>query len=132
MIQQLTRESYQVMLPDGSVMNVKGDLQGRNTASEFLERGGIIYFPTTPFHRSPQHTRFLLTQHQKDASYHKNIAYRPKQDRITGVDAKASDQETLRRIMSDFSAQAVQFVEQMFPSYVDGYKLDFASYRPIE
>ena len=132
MIQQLTRESYQVMLPDGSVMNVKGDLQGRHTASEFLERGGIIYFPTTPFHRSPQDTRFLLTQHQKDASYHKNIAYRPKQDRITGLDARGADQETLRRIMADFSEQAVQFVEQMFPSYVDGYKLDFASYRPIE
>jgi 3-deoxy-D-manno-oct-2-ulosonic acid (Kdo) hydroxylase len=132
MIQQLTRESYQVMLPDGTVMNVNGELQGKNTAAEFLERGGILYFPTTPFHRAAEDTHFLLTQHQQDAAYHKNIAYRPLENRITGLEASASDQETLRRIMANFSEQAVQLVEGMFPNYVQGYKLDFASYRPIE
>ncbi|HEY9791265.1 MAG TPA: Kdo hydroxylase family protein [Candidatus Obscuribacterales bacterium] len=133
MLQQLTRQSYQVFLSDGSTMQVKGELQGRDAAAEFLESGGVIFFPESPFRRSPQDNRFLLSQHQKDAAYHKNIAYRPAEDKITGLQkAGAAELETLRRIMADYTRQSMELVEEVFPAYQDGYKLDFASYRPIE
>jgi hypothetical protein len=133
MLQQLTRLNYEVFSPDGTRMTVQGELQARNNAAEFLESGGVLYFPTSPFRRTEQDSRFLLTQHQKYASYHKNIAYRPAEDRVTGLQkASGADLETLRRIMADYSMQAVQLVEEMFPAYRDGFKLDFASYRPIE
>jgi hypothetical protein len=133
MLQQLTRLSYQVFLSDGSTMQVKGELQGRDAAAEFLEGGGVIFFPESPFERSAKDNRFLLSQHQKDAAYHKNIAYRPAEDRITGLQkVGAAEVETLRRIMADYTRQSEQLLEEVFPAYKDGYKLDFASYRPIE
>jgi hypothetical protein len=133
MLQELTAQNYQVMMPDGTTMQVNGQLQAKNNCAEFLENGGIIYFPESPFTRPEQDTRFLLTQHQQDASYHKNIAYRPLEDRITGLNAASpADLETLRRIMADYSRQSVKLLEELFPAYTNGYKLDFASYRPIE
>jgi hypothetical protein len=133
MLQQLTRPTFQIFLSDGTTMQVNGDLQSATTAAEFLESGGIVYFPQSPFRRSEADTQLLLTQHQKDASYHKNIAYRPLEDRLTGLkDVNAADLDRLRRIMADFSKQAVELLETVFPPYVGGYKLDFASYRPIE
>jgi hypothetical protein len=54
-------------------------------------------------------------------------------DKITGLkDTSSKDIERLRSIMADYSKQAIQLVETMFPTYVNGYKIDFASYRPIE
>lgn len=133
MLQQLTRKSFEVMMPDGSITKVPSEQQTRDTAAEYLERGGVIYFPESPFQRAGDDNQFLLTQHQKDAAYHKNIAYRPLEDRITGLQkANPADLETLRRIMSDYSKQSIQLLEELFPAYVGGYKLDFASYRPIE
>lgn len=129
----LARQSFQVWMPDGSVMQFDRDLNSANAAAEFLESGGIIYFPESPFVRHEADSKFLLTQHQEDASYHKNIAYKPQDDRITGLKrANAADLERLRGIMADFSRQAIGLVETLFPAYVNGYKLDFASYRPIE
>lgn len=133
MLKQLTKDSYQVFMPDGTAMNVINELQSSTRACEFLEIGGVVYFPTSPFRRSEEDTKFLLTQHQKDASYHKNIAYRPVEDRVTGVkDLNAADSERLRRILGDFSQQAQDLVNDLLAPYAGNYKLDFASYRPIE
>jgi hypothetical protein len=133
MLKQLTKDSYQVFMPDGTCMNVINELQSPARACEFLEIGGVIYFPTSPFTRSDEDTRFLLSQHQQDASYHKNIAYRPAEDRVTGVKhLNADDSERLRRILGDFSHQAQDLVNDLLSPYKGNYKLDFASYRPIE
>lgn len=133
MLKQLSKDSYQVFLPDGTAMNVINELQSPTRACEFLEIGGVIYFPESPFKRTAEDTEFLLTQHQKDAGYHKNIAYRPAEDRVTGVKSMgARDAERLRRVLSDFSVQAQGLVNGMLAPYCGNYKLDFASYRPLE
>jgi hypothetical protein len=133
MLEQLTKDAYQVFMPDGTCMNVINELQSATRACEFLEIGGVIYFPTSPFKRSAEDAKFLLSQHQQDASYHKNIAYRPEQDRVTGVKhLSAIDSEKLRRILGDFSQQAQALVNDLLSPYKGNYKLDFASYRPIE
>lgn len=133
MLEQLTKDSYQVFMPDGTCMNVINELQSATRACEFLEIGGVIYFPTSPFQRSEEDTRFLLSQHQQDASYHKNIAYRPGQDRVTGVKhLNADDSERLRKIMRDYSQQAETLVNNLLSPYSGHYTKDFASFRPIE
>lgn len=133
MLKQLMRDTYQVFLPDGSSMNVINELQSPKRACEFIESGGVIFFPESPFRRSAEDTRFLLGQHQQDASYHKNIAYRPLEDKVTGVkNLNAVDYERLRLIMGDFSRQVVDFVNTFLSPYAGHHKVDFASYRPIE
>ena len=51
-----------------------------------LETGDILYFPASPPLLSEEDRAFLVTQKQVDASYHKNISYRPLEDRLKGVD----------------------------------------------
>ena len=101
--------------------------------SEQLEEGNILFFPKTPF-ELPEHDReFLLRQRQSGAAYHKNIAYRPKQDRLTGFSKHGrEDQERLRAIMRAYSGSVTQFLSELLPQYAGAWRLDFASFRPQE
>lgn len=98
-----------------------------------LESGNILYFPHTPFALMPEDVDFLLGRQQSDSSVHKNIAYRPLEDRITGVeetqDARA---KRLRDILRCYSKLAAQFVGDFLLPYRGKWKLDYASYRPRE
>jgi 3-deoxy-D-manno-octulosonic acid hydroxylase-like protein len=49
-----------------------------------LEEGNILFFKNTPFVFPREEIQFLVRQKQSDAEYHKNIAHRPAQDRLTG------------------------------------------------
>ena len=100
---------------------------------EELESGNILYFPKTPFAFPEDDLKFLLASKQTGAAYHKNIAYRPAADRITGLDkAAAADIDRLRAIMRGYSQRAERFLASLLPPYADKWKLDFASYRPLE
>ncbi|MFO0821525.1 MAG: Kdo hydroxylase family protein [Gemmataceae bacterium] len=98
-----------------------------------LEAGDILYFPTNPIALDQADREFLLGQKQVDASYHKNISYRPAEDRLKGVDSR--DNASLQRtqaVMKSFSQKAIGFMQQFFPQYARDWKIDFASFRPIE
>jgi hypothetical protein len=69
--------------------------RGRALCGE-LEAGNILYFPHTPFAFPDDDLKFLLGLKQTDASFHKNIAYRPAEDRITGLDKTAQGPEVDR------------------------------------
>src|SRR6202451_2556529 len=73
-----------------------------------LEGGTILYFPGTPFAFPDDDLQFLLGLKQADASFHKNIAYRPAEDRITGLDKSAQGPEVdrLRSIVAGFSRRS--------------------------
>ena len=74
-----------------------------------LESGNIVYFPRTPFSFPDEDLKFLLASKQTGAAYHKNIAYRPAEDRITGLDKSAgTDADRLREIMRGYSQRAEQ------------------------
>lgn len=123
---------YRIMMTDGT-----GDVTPQNinpdSACSFLEHGGVIFFPESPFKFSKADHEFLLSQKQKDADYHKNIAYRPLEDRITGIDSSSGmDAERLRVIMADFHSQVYKFLSSFLAPYAKNWKVDFASYRPIE
>ena len=110
-----------------------GPNQGRALCGE-LEAGNILFFPQTPFAFPEDDLKFLLTRKQTDASFHKNIAYRPAEDRITGLDKSAAgpEAERLRTIVAGYSQRATRFLGELLPLYAGKWKLDFASYRPLE
>jgi len=98
-----------------------------------LESANILYFPRTPFDISAQEREVLLGQKQTSAAYHKNVAYRPAENRVTGLDKSESvEAEKLRAILKNYSDNAVKFLAELLPPYAGKWKLDFASYRPIE
>ena len=50
-----------------------------------LETGDILYFPAIPFNFPLADRQFLLGQKQTGGTLHKNVSYRPAQDRLTGI-----------------------------------------------
>jgi hypothetical protein len=110
-----------------------GPERGRILCGE-LEAGNILFFPQTPFAFPDDDLKFLLSRKQTDASFHKNIAYRPAEDRITGLDKSAAgpEMDRLRAIVAGYSQRSTQFLAQLLPPYAGKWKLDFASYRPVE
>jgi len=100
-----------------------------------LEAGDILYFPKTPVPLVADDISFLLGQQQADSSLHKNIAYKPNLDRLSGYDAKTANPaavERLQRIMRGYSNAVVQFLALFLAPYQQYWKLDYASFRPQE
>ena len=98
-----------------------------------LESGDILYFPVSPPLVSEPDRAFLVTQKQVDASYHKNISYRPLEDRLKGVDQDDTAQrERVHEIMRGYSQRAIAFMSTLLKQYAASWKIDFASFRPIE
>jgi hypothetical protein len=96
-----------------------------------LEEGNILFFEETPFELPQEEVQFLLGQKQSAAGYHKNIAYRPLSDRLTGyAQGPNSDKERLRAIMQRYSQRVIGFAQQLLPAYAGSLAVDFASFRP--
>ncbi|MGA2251410.1 Kdo hydroxylase family protein [Terracidiphilus sp.] len=100
-----------------------------------LEAGQIVYFPQTPVPIPEGDLKTLLTGEQTDSRLHKNIAYKPNRDELTGVDEKTSPPEAVRElhaIMRRYSASVEEFLTRFLAPYQHRWTLDYASYRPIE
>jgi len=98
-----------------------------------LEAGDIVFLPVSPITISGEHRELLLGRKQTSSAYHKNIAYRPAEDRLTGLDAsEQSEADSLRRILRGFSRRSAEFLSGFLSPYAGKWKLDYASYRPIE
>jgi hypothetical protein len=97
-----------------------------------LELGGILFFPVSPIGIPLEDAEFLLSLDASDSTFHKNIAYRPGEDRLTGFSSSdPAKTERLRSALSRYSEGARTFVARLFPSY-ESSERDYASYRPIE
>jgi len=98
-----------------------------------LEVGNIVFFPKSPMVIAEFDRDSLITHRNLPRTYHKNIAYRPLEDRLTGLDSFSPEQTAqIRRILRDFSRQAVEFLSVLLAPYSSSWKLDYTSYRPIE
>jgi 3-deoxy-D-manno-oct-2-ulosonic acid (Kdo) hydroxylase len=121
-----------VTIPDGSL--APAPEESRAFCAQ-LEAGDILYFPKTPVPLSAADAGFLLGQQQTDSSLHKNIAYKPNIDRLSGVDTKTADPAAvarLQQIMRSYSTSVVQFLAGFLSPYQQHWKLDYASFRPQE
>jgi hypothetical protein len=123
----ITRES----LIDGHAAT---DEQARAWCAQ-LEAGDILFFPETPIAIPQSDLEFLLGQQQKDSSLHKNIAYKPNIDLLSGVDTKTADAAAVARlqgIMRGYSQAVMKFLTGFLSPYHANWKLDYASFRPQE
>jgi len=97
-----------------------------------LEAGNVVFFPATPFELPEETKTFLRNLNFEGGAVHKNIAYRTASDRITGIDAGGAQKDRLQAIMRDYSRKAVAFAKELLPEYAENWKLDYASFRPLE
>jgi hypothetical protein len=98
-----------------------------------LECGHIVFLPSSPMEIPAESRELLLGRKQSSSAYHKNIAYRPSEDRVTGLDqSEAQEAEKLRAILADYSKRSVEFLRSFLAPYAEKWKLEFASFRPIE
>jgi hypothetical protein len=100
-----------------------------------LEAGDILFFPQTPVPLTADETSFLLGQQQTDSSLHKNIAYKPNIDKLSGFDVKTASPaavERLHAVMRRYSQSVVAFLTGFLSPYGANWKLDYASFRPQE
>ncbi|MGA7108213.1 MAG: Kdo hydroxylase family protein [Terracidiphilus sp.] len=100
-----------------------------------LEAGGILYFPQTPLPIPGADLQFLLGQHQSGSRLHKNIAYKPDRDQLSGADRKTAapgDVEQLHAVMRRYSESVDRFLSAFLEPYQRRWRLDYASFRPLE
>jgi hypothetical protein len=68
---------------------------------------------------------------QDARAIHKNIAYKPNIDAVSGlIDKSESDQ--IRAAMRTYSRLALDFMTRILPDYASSWKVDYASFRSIE
>ncbi len=102
---------------------------------EQLEAGSILFFPKSPIALTDSDLQFLRGQQQSDSSLHKNIAYKPKADELSGVDTKTANPaavDRLRGIMRNYSESVTAFLTGFLSPYNGNWQLDYASFRPQE
>jgi hypothetical protein len=100
---------------------------------ERLEDGDILCFETVPFDLPEADRQFLLSQEQRSSSLHKNISYRPEQDKLRGFTTESpEDLDRLHQTMRNYSARVTSFLSRLLAPYAPHWKLDFASFRLLE
>lgn len=100
-----------------------------------LEEGNILFFPVSPVSLAPEDVGFLLTLQQTDSGLHKNMAYKPSLDRVSGADVQGADPEAakrLHRILQEHSQRATNFLAEFLLPYRSRWQLDYGSFRPQE
>lgn len=97
-----------------------------------LESGNVLFFPTCPFPFPEESKEFLRNINFAGGAIHKNVAYRPSLDRVTGVQLDEAKTERLLSILRHFSRSIIQFTSELLPQYASQWKLDYASFRPLE
>lgn len=98
-----------------------------------LERGEVLYFERLPYELPEEDREWMLSLPQTDATFHKNVSYRPTQDILRGLPAERKEEvERMHRIMREYSGAVTRFVARLLPRYAALWKLDFASFRPVE
>src|SRR5229473_4544503 len=109
------------------------EVQPRDENYLQLERGNILFFPRTPFELSENERNVLRATGLSTSSHHKNIAYRPASDKVTGFDkAMVRDPDELRGVMRAYSQRVIGFLGAFLPRYMENCRIDFASFRPQE
>ncbi len=98
-----------------------------------LEENRILYFERLPYDFPADDRTFLVSHRLGDSRLHKNILYRPKEDKLRGL--AASDPEAshrMREVMRRYSRAVTRFLSRLLAPYAIHWSLDYASFRPEE
>jgi hypothetical protein len=96
-----------------------------------LEIGDILFFPPGVFSIPPEILAALTGAAQDTRAIHKNIAYKPAADKISGL-AGGEEASRVREAMRAYSRLALGFISRVLPEYGRSWKVDYASFRSIE
>jgi len=96
-----------------------------------LEIGDILFFPPGTFSVPPEILAALTGAAQDTRAIHKNIAYKPAADKISGL-AAGEEASRVREAMRAYSRLALGFMSRILPEYARSWKVDYASFRSIE
>jgi hypothetical protein len=99
---------------------------------QWLEQGRVLFLAQTPFDMPEADIEFLRRQRQSGSQFHKNIAYRPAQDKVTGYDRRHIDSERLLQVMRDYSRRVSEYMRGVLAAYHGKWRLDYASFRPLQ
>jgi hypothetical protein len=99
---------------------------------DVLETGNVLILPGPPLEFSAD-DRELMQGVRQSGGHHKNISYKPKQDKLSGLDHTAAPtRERLHAILRRYSDSAVAGAARLLPRYSRRWSLDYASLRTIE
>lgn len=96
-----------------------------------LEKGAILFFPAPPFDLPRSDMDFLVSLTPADSRLHKNISYRPEQDRLRGF-SDGTHEARVHEIMRRYAAEVRKFVSSFLAPYAGKFQMDYASFRPLE
>ena len=98
-----------------------------------LESGDILTIPKSFFEDAPEDREFLLQVRPSRGQFHKNVAYRPGEDRVSGLgEMERQTAARVRSVLRNYSRNVIEFVAALLPRYRAGWHLDYASLRPVE
>ncbi len=100
-----------------------------------LEAGNILLFPQSPIALTAEDLAFLRGLEHSHRSLHKNLAYKPLQDRIAGAKLASDDpaaSQRLLHILRGYSRSTLQFLTEFLSPYTTRWQVDYASFRPLE
>jgi hypothetical protein len=101
--------------------------------TEMLERGNILILEKAPFIPSDDDMAFMRGIKQTAFTGHKNIAFKPNKDKVTGTAGADSESAArLKAILMKYSKGSLEFLTRAFPRYASVWKVDYATYRPVE
>jgi hypothetical protein len=106
------------------------DTASADACATSLEEGDILFFPVTPFDLPDPDQEFLRSISGLGAARHKNVAYKPALDKVTGYES--ADAERLRAVFRLYSERVIDFVRKLLPRYATSWKIDYASFRSEE
>src|SRR4051794_32886205 len=90
---------------------VRTESSYRENLCRRLEEGNILLVNPTEFAPNDEDGEFLRQQRQTASASHKNIAYKPHLDKVTGVDRESvQNADRTRRIISEYSRGALKLM----------------------
>lgn len=117
----------------GEIQHIEAGQGDAISVCKALESGAIVYFPESPIFIDPDDLSFLLKLREEKSAYHKNIAYRPSQDRLTGFRGRtAYEPMRLQRCLKGYSKRVQGFLTDFLAPYAGHWQPDYASFRHFE
>jgi hypothetical protein len=97
-----------------------------------LETGNVLVWPNALLGLSEGDCD-LMRNIRQSSRHHKNIAYKPRQDKLSGLDkTEEATRERIHGILKRYSEGATAFAAGVVPRYAAGWGLDYVSLRTIE
>ena len=101
--------------------------------SDSLERGSIVYFPTSPVALPARDDLDFLRKELPSLLKLKNISYHPESGKVHGLDAgDAAIGERVTRILRQVSDDIAAFLSTAAPRLTDNWTVGTSSFRPMQ